>query len=1543
MKVPALAVLILLCCVGSGNAQTRTGDNYADSLYSLLSASRQPDHITLAESFKTFYNTAPGEITFLIRQQVILLRDKRYKFRPEIQLYVQTILSGAKVMEGMRLKNWLSVSDSVIASEPPLRVIRFLENSKIFFEQSKLAKSKGFFWFARKDDAEFMYISSATDLIPVSSIDSTTNLPSWWIPPSPPSVSGPVIYFREADLQTITPTDTLRIYGIKGIFALSDGMFIASGGSFDWPDLPGAKFIATDSWFFDPLKPAFSIEFGRLNVDGMLQAPVAGRLLYNALSKKTSSGSSNPIFNSYETDIPLNRITFPGLKFHGGFSLTGTRPGNESVVHSFATLELESESDRRFKVRSREFSFKDSLVIAKKADVNLYYRGDSISHPSADFTFDLKKRLVFLNKSKGDLKDAPFSSTYFQVDFSADQLRWNLDKDSIDISSSSDVAQVPVIIQSKDHFSQNDWRLLGGTGLGFHALQLAAQYVIETGSKVFFVDDLAKRFNRSAGKVRSAMTFLAQKGLVQFDTSTGQITMSDRGIHLSLASKNKSDYDNLKIHAAYDQAPDVSISLPKGMMVVRGVEDFRISDSLNLKIKPDSSMITVRRNRDMQFNGMITAGNFEIRGKHFDFKYDSFYINLNRIDSIRFLIEERNARGQTFRRRISNALVGADSIKNSAESKSAESKGTLYINQANNKSGKKQIPAYPRLDANTGGIFYFDRKEILNGIYGRSIFFLVPPFKLDSLSKSANTSFSMPGQFVSSGMFPVFQDSLTVMPDRSLGFTHQIPEAGYRLFNGAGIMKGKLSLDNNGVVGDGELQFYGARLNSARMRFLPDSVMLRSTVGEIIPEEVNGVSFPQAKFPEYQLKWIPRKEHFFITSLRDPFLFYEGNASLQGDLSVNKDGVKGGGLLKTRGSEAESEEILFSSKSFSAYRAKFRIPTDDPAKPVLAAEDVRLKFDLEKNIAQISPETQGDAALDFPFAQFRTSIPNARWDFSGQKVVMSKDPMVPLENSYFYTTREDLDSLSFMATDAEYDIPGRQLLVKGIPYIQVADAQITPERGEVLILENSKIGQLTNTTIVLDTLNGYHRLTEGVIDILSRKEFKGYGTYEYVNAVRDTFKIRLSNFRMEEVPEGPQKNPVRQTVASGTIGEDERLLLAPRIYYKGTMTMYARRPALELDGYIKLDLRSSKNQTTWITHNQSGDEKEILIDYDKALNEEGQRAYAGIHYDKEGELYVNFLTSKKSDDDEDFFVPAGMLFYDTATSEFKIEDRKKALGEKLSGKVLAYREEKQEIKFEGPVSFFKNNTDFSVEASAIGYGNLNTDEVKMNALVTIDAAIPPTVLTAFSENLMKVIKQENVPEAAADPTELLYKVANIVGESAARAYEKRSLQAYSPLISMETMVKPIVLSTVDLKWSPKSKGFYSVGEIGLSHVGRTDINGSFEGFMEAKKNEDGGPVFHLFLKASPEAWYYFGYEDSRLMIQSSVKSINDQVYRRSNAARAKPGELVIIPGSEEETLEFINRFRKEYLQIDTPYDFNDYRSSSTKKQTKKKDDKDDGF
>ncbi|MEJ0031304.1 MAG: hypothetical protein WDO15_13410 [Bacteroidota bacterium] len=343
------------------------------------------------------------------------------------------------------------------------------------------------------------------------------------------------------------------------------------------------------------------------------------------------------------------------------------------------------------------------------------------------------------------------------------------------------------------------------------------------------------------------------------------------------------------------------------------------------------------------------------------------------------------------------------------------------------------------------------------------------------------------------------------------------------------------------------------------------------------------------------------------------------------------------------------------------------------------------------------------------------------------------------------------------------------------------------------------------------------------------------------------------------------------------------------------MTMYATKPALQLRGFVKLDLKKIKGYNTWIHHEQGGDEKEIYLDFDKATTEEGNKVEAGLHFADDNSLYITFIFDKKNQDDEDFFMPSGSLYFDS--TEFKIEDRAKAAGEKLSGKVFAYNEDKQEVRFEGPVSFFRNGLkDFKITATALGSGNLETNDIKMNSFIMADMGIPAQAYDMMAKNITEVIKNEGVAEEAlGDQTELLYKIADIVGERAAKDYEAKSLQAYVPLSTVPGLAKPLVFSTVNLNWSQKFKAFYSKGNLGLSNINKYDINGAFDGFMEIRKNEDGTQVFHVFFKVSADAWYYFGYEDNRLMIQGSDPAFNELIAKKSNAAKGKGWRTRVHP------------------------------------------------
>lgn len=1518
----------------------------------------------------------------LVVEQAEILKKRRYKPFPLLADYYGAIAFAVERegADSQKLDAYLRVAGKVITKEKPASIASFFHYMRDYFEYHAFHYERSFRMHAEPESYTFDYIEEAPELPPSDTVqatdafqqldenakpdnntvwqDDTTRTettPSWMMEATPqPVLTGPVMKLEGVTFVFSTPYDSASLRNTRGALSLRDGTFVGEKGTFGW-DPAGMSgdsvFFEFKEYNFNVDKPHVKAESGKLRYAGKVAKKVDGIFEFKSIKHKDKASSQYPRFMSFQANVVIEGLSGEDLRYTGGLSLNGNRLVSSSVSGDYARLEVYHKGERKFVARSRQFEFKeDSIITAKRAMIQLYQDNDSIFHPAVQLRYDFGKKHLSLDRELGQLRDAPYTSTFFGVDFSTDMVRWDVTSDSLNLVTIGGNNQAAMIIESKDYYHPDDYRLLSGIGFRFHPLAALISYANKNGVREFYLDDLAQSMNLDYAEGRMAMTFLSQKGMINYNAQTGWVVVKDKAFHFVDSRKGLADYDNLKIHSISENTANASINLRRRRMVVRGVDEVNVSDSLNVLLKPDSSTVTLLQNRDLKFDGKITAGNFEINGKDFTFKYDSFFIDLKKIDSIRFYVTEKNAKGQTVRRRVNNAMVGADSTAAAEGGMTTfvgKTSGTLFINLPDNKSGKSKLPNYPRLDATAGGVIYFDRSEILDGAYDRSVFFVIPPFKLDSLNDADPASIHFDGTFVSSGMFPSFKEQLHTMADKSLGFSHNVPPQGYQLFKSDGKIYGNINLDNSGIRVGGRIDYLAATVESNDFVFYPDSVLARGAKGELKEKQFGNVWFPQATLTDYTLKWKPRVDRFELRNQKGPFNLYKSTAQLSGLLTVSKTGTTGAGKLVTRGSEAISEEMAFSAKDFSARHAQFQVKTTNPEKPALHGNDIRLKFNLEQNFAEISPEVEGVAAIEFPYAQFKTSIPTARWDLTSQKITMTKDANSPLENSYFYTTRKELDSLVFNAEKAEYDIKLQQMKVSGIPYITVADAKITPENGEVLILENAKIGQLKNTTIVLDTLNGYHRMINGVVDIVSRKEFNGYATYEYINALSDTFDIKMENFRLEPIADDPgikkAKHTVTQyqTVANGTVPDQMKMVLAPRLFYKGDMVMYASKPALQLNGYARLDLKKIKNYNTWLHYSQSGDEKDIFIDFDHAQKEDGAKPDAGLHFGADNSLYITFVTDKMVPDDDDFFLPSGSLFFDKESGEFKIEDRQKSAGEKLSGKVFSYNEDKQEVRFEGPVNFFRETREFGLVASAIGSGSLVTNEIRANSLVMAKMNVPAQMFTMMALDLQNIIKNEDVPEGLGDHTELLYKIADIVGEKTAKDFEQRSLQGHVSLSTLPTLNYPMVFSNVNLKWSQKHKAFYSDGLIGISHLLRSDINGSFEGFMEIRRNEDGTPVFHVFIKARPESWYYFGFEDNRLMIQSSRQDVNDLVSKKTNASKAKLGELVFIPGSDDETLEFVNRFRKNYYGMEAPYDLN---AASAKKKDKKKDEKsDDGF
>lgn len=1361
-----------------------------------------------------------------------------------------------------------------------------------------------------------------------------------------PIEKGPLIRFRTTDLIFLTHYDSIPLISAQGVFILVDEIFIGEGGTFNWSSLGLSSenvYCKLGKYAINTNKPEILSAKSKLTFADKLEESVEGTFKYRSVKRRLDQKSTYPRFTSYDNTIRVYYPVDKNLIIRGGFSLVGDRIFSNSLLRKNSIIEEQSETGIHYRAISPLFELTDTLITSEKAQVTIYHDGDSIYHPSVKFKYDPSKRELMVFRDEGTYRITPYKISYFDMDISADMIRWDLDEDSLDISISSARNIVPAYFESKDYFNKNDMKSLAGI-YDFHPLIMTVQYARKIRSKDFNVYDLARDLKQNEKAVKASMVGLVQNGFIDYNSETGNIWVKDKAFHYVDANRFKKDYDELKIKSLSPLKPNATIRLSEKEMTVRGIERFNISEILGVFILPEQSEISILKDRDLKFNGQLYAGNYEFIGKEFLFNYDSFYVDLSTIDSIRFYIDDPETGNK---RMVDNKLIASlDSAKYNSTDDLAQtfnqSSGRLYINKPENKSGQKIYPNYPKFNAAHGAIVYFDNKEVLDGAYDKSIYFIIPPFEIDSLSGSDPSTIGFEGIFVAEGILPSFQETLHIMEDNSLGFNHKIAPKGYELFNGSGRIYNFLKLDQKGLTANGLIEYISSKLESDNLTFYMDSLTGFGTNFSMAKGSFDGGSFPDANVDHFRLKWLPKKDSMYVSNIEHPFNFYNSTATLNGTLIVNKSGGFGKGTLLTRGAVAKSNQLSFNESRFGARHAVFEIKSDNPEKPALSGEDIRLDFNLVENFADIGPEIEGMAAINFPYAQVKTSISNARWNLDNRTVVMNKPEDVNISNSYFYTTREELDSLAFNASKAVYNIDKLELLVSGIPYIKVADAKITPENNEVLVLENSRIGTLYNTTIVIDTLNEYHKLYDGTIDIISRTEFEGNATYQFVNAVNDTFAIKIDEFLL--VPEETRgRENILHTQARGYVRESDGVVISPGMIYKGEAIMYAPDPAFELNGYVKMQYRSNKLEDLWISYRSNETEtQKVKFEFDLARTEDDQPLVAGIHYDDNDALYATFVNDKKSFLDKDFFTPKGILSFDPDSSMYRIEDPLKISGQSFSGRIFNLNVNTLDIQFEGPLNFNLITDDFELIASGIGKGNIENNEYKIDCFLTMDFKLPSQALVVMSQDMLETIDLLGIPVAYGDDPSTLYKVAEIIGERATVEYEEKSLNEYTPLISMSPkLIKTFVMPEVNLTWSPKHKAWYSTGPLGIANVMREDINASTEGFLEIKKNEN-GDVINLFLQFSPNNWYFFNFEENRIITASANDAYIDVIASKSDALKADFGDYFILDGELNDALRFIDRFRSEYLGINEAYELQ-YAPTQPLPLLQESEETDDGF
>ncbi len=1476
---------------------------------------------------------------------------RRYRASPYYLALMQLVVQGVQSLgnDKTNLDGLMACIQKTALQEPARNWVPFCDRMKFFLVNQALYFNKFYTLRVGPGAYKIEYADQSTDVAdtiaatPAEAAPAQQKFDEWNSEPAPvtaedaalttsealqqgpdvvqPGLEGAIIRFTKVDLTLGTGYDSTTIYGTSGVFMLAKNHWVGEGGKFDWTVAglaPDEAYVELDKYNFRAQIPAFTAENTTLHYPTKLAEPVKGAFEFRSVKHASPEVSRYPRFMSYNA-VSAYKNLGEDVELVGGFSLDGRKVNTSAVYLGKSSIAIKHKGQVVYRGISRRYDLGDT-AITSLGTYSVLPRGlDSISQAHARLIYTRNPSpQIRLYKNVGQYKEAPFFDSYYRVEITCEALFYNLDSNKIDFWNESNRLRAPVVVESMDYFTTDRYADVQGLNKFSPIGLLANNYTRTNNNERFYADDIAEHYKLNGRQVRGALQSLANEGFIDYDPVSGEGTLGHKLKHYYSSMKKTKDYDFIAIQSVAPERMNARIDLDSNCLFVYGVDRFSLNDSLDVSIKPLNRKIKLYQNRDFSFDGEVQAGPFLVKGEKFNFNYNFYQIDLTKIDSVDVMADKK-VKGRQ-RKKSASRLSGAD---RNAETtgKPTFTSGVLLINKPDNKSNLQNLPQYPVFDIQAPSYIYFDKPTVLKGAYDKRVFFYVPPFKVDSISGPNLAAISFNGTFHSDGIFPEFEEKLEIQPDKTMGFNHSTPAEGYNLY-GKGPAKffGDISLNGKGIRGKGEIKYLTTTVKSDDFIFYQDSVIAKGpTVRMEKGTYGDSAAYPDAYAQDFAMKWSTKQDTMYLTNVgKTPWYFYGKRVRMNGTLAINETGAYGYGLIKAAGSRAESPAYSFKHDRITGRNAFFEVQSANPVKPAFACKNVKFDFYVDDEYATFSPEVEGEASNEFPYARYKTSIPKATWDLKKKTVTMNKPEDAELSSSIFYSTLPEQDSLNFMATGAVYDIANNKLAISGVPFIYVADGMVIPDSGRVEILENAEMTPLKKSVLILDTINKYHRLIDASITVKSRYAFEGEATYLYVNTVNDTLKIKFDKFEFITEKEGKNGgDPILHTKSGGEIMEDAPLKIADGVLFKGTATMWANRPTLEFQGFVKLDLR--KTDTEWLKYESTGESKEFVLDLKNAADADGNPVTTGLFIeDGAANLYGVFVNGKRTSADQEVFAVTGVMNFNSETKEFRVGSAERLAEKTTEGNIFAYNDSTGRTSFEGKLNFLRNNTsDFNIKAAGTGAGLMDSADFDINAVLALQMSLPTKAWASMTKTAQQRIKDLGLPEAMGDRGLFGQRVIDLFGKNVGDAFRKGGNKPVHELVPK--LAKGVTFTDLGLKWNKKYAAFYTplkegdemFAKLNILNILNTNLNAQLNGYLEIKK-ADGLDIISLYIEASPDAWWFITFDDQqRLAATSSVAEFTDAVQEKSKGV--KPGSFYLEATDEQEKNQFLKHFRQDYL------------------------------
>ena len=1438
------------------------GIEYIDDLKVFMTASKNSSLEDLYKDFDKLYKSAyfTMEQKDTIQSISNLMLSQRMTANPYFAAYLTALMKVKNAENGEeRFSKWHKVLRGLLASGDNVKKSfkNFVDFSNDYFEKNALKSSKsGVNWIVR----------SGKDEIEIKEGDA-------------------IVKFDELDLVGARGSDTISINHTSGYYSTREKVWYGQGGRVTWErlGLESNVFVELDTYDIEVKKSIYNAKNAEMHYPLYFGSEkILGNFSDKLVVQNQATEGSYPRFESNESFIEVKNIG-EGINYKGGFRLHGT------TVYGFGTSDRKSEvtlfnnaGQLIYRGLSELFTIKrGERIVGERVESTLFFDKDSIFHPSVNLRFEIPNRRLVLSRGQRGSDRNPFTNSLHQMNIDSDQLEYNVEADSIYIGKKSigfAKSVSPSVFESLKYFEEGDYRRMQNISTTNPIALMKVAY-LEVGDRVLDANYLAHKLNPkySVENINSLLYDLVAKGFVNYDSEKQEVELKDKIFHYADASQKKVDYDNLRIISETKETNAV-MDLKSNAIEVEGVNNIEFSTAQKVGLKPDQNKVTVKENRDMEFGGKLFSGFTVSSGKDFHFSYDNYNITLDSVSYFDIYVPTGNIN--------KDGQPEAYSLGSRIEKLS----GVMLIDAPSNKSGNEDIALFPSLESKTNSFVYYQSRDIQNGVYGRdSFYFKLDPFSFNSLDRFGPQDVKFKGKMHSADIFPVYDETLVIKEDSSLGFYTKTPSDGYPAYQGKGNFIGAIDLSNKGYKGHGFLNYLGASLDSKDLVFRPNQLTGSAERFDLEEDNTTGIEVPQVRGYDITMDWRPYKDSMYIKSKDSPFeLFKDGRHRLEGTLILTPGGLKGIGLFDWDKASMTSGMFEFGIHSAAADTTDLRIKAFDADAIALSTSNLNGKVDFSEQTGNFKANAEF-LTTTLPYNQYETSFNEFDWDMKEETVTFKANEG---KTGKFLSIHPDQDSLSFNGTAALYDLKTNLLKIGGVPYIISSDAYVYPETGDIEISPGAVMAELTNAKIIADTVSKYHVINKATVNILGRKEYRASGFYEY-NIGDKEQEIEFKEITGTRVGKGKRSQKRSVTRAKGDIDIREKFYIDHKTLFQGTINLNADQPNLGFDGFAKLESETLP-ALHWFSIQCEGDKNDLAIEYKTPLNPEGESLQVGLFLSKEmASIYPTVLMPKFFRKDRAILPVEGYMQYDEKADAFIFGDSLRIFGGETDyvGNQLIYDNKTGALDMEGNLQLGSGLKHISVNAAGsvnTAFGEMVVDTLlgssAMNSKTSIEAMFGANII--IPDNLMKIMTND-FKASSFDAAPIVYAsdvpfyrkaVANFFpkNEAISKAVDGLALGTFT--VPKKQNDYTFLFGKTPMVWDVDYQSFVSTSEkLPLISINGEMLNTNVTAYIEMKMPTNEDDRLYIYLKSPSQLYYFFGYKQGIMNVVSNNTRFMEEV------------------------------------------------------------------